>query len=84
MGSNLSVSPLGGHLSVPLVIWALQALAIRGGASELYPLIRTPMVLLVILREPVGIATRPSRGHLESPWLLGEPDGSSTVGLLTA
>ena len=35
-GEHLSVSPLGGHLSVPLSILTLQDLAIRGGASGLY------------------------------------------------
>ena len=47
-GGNLSVSPLGGYLSAPLGIWALQALVIRGGASEIYPFL-TPMVIQVVL-----------------------------------
>ena len=51
-GGHLSVSPSGGHLSVPLSVWALQALAIRSGANGLYPLIGTPVVLLVVLGRP--------------------------------
>ena len=40
----------GGHLSVSLCnCSSLQALAIRGGTSGRYPLIRTPVVLLVVL-----------------------------------
>ena len=82
-GGHLSVSPLGGHLSVPLIFWALQALAIRGGANGLYPLIGTPVVLLVVLGR-VGWNGNQALLGTTSVWLLGEPDGSYTVGLLTA
>ena len=77
-GGHLIVSPLDGHS-----IWALQALAIRDGATGLYPLIGTPVALLVVLGRAGLNGNQALLGTTGVPLVTREPDGSSTVGLLT-